>query len=179
MTVWTHEETMLPKSDGPSIVKKMKLPERETDILDVAEGHVQVSQESLVRQAADEINETVDTVGTSNESAGTICESYGSSVDLGYSSIDNSLHVDLSDSNVSEANDLPGMAHPEESWDLFGAGDYDYNSILFQFGPVQACHCIGPHQALCRPGIFTSVNARVPVSMPFSHPTESTPVNIP
>ncbi|GFO24866.1 hypothetical protein PoB_005137100 [Plakobranchus ocellatus] len=61
-------------------------------------------------------------------------------------------------------------------------GDDSPNTLPLHWpspGPVQACHCIGPHQALCRPGIFTSVNARVPVSMPLSHPTESTPVNIP
>ncbi|GFN89434.1 hypothetical protein PoB_001594000 [Plakobranchus ocellatus] len=43
-------------------------------------------------------------------------------------------------------------------------------------GPVQACHCIGPHQAPCRPGIFTSVNTRVPASMSLYDPTESTSV---
>ncbi|GFR80313.1 hypothetical protein ElyMa_002311100 [Elysia marginata] len=120
---------MLPKSDGPSSVKKIKLPEINKDILQLAESYAMDNEETQTPEANDE---TVETTGTgSNDSI--ICGSHGSSSDLGYASNGSGLPHDVN----SEGQTI-GLDEIDADNDLFegqpfGAEAFDYNSIINQF----------------------------------------------
>ncbi|KAK3726439.1 hypothetical protein RRG08_005045 [Elysia crispata] len=127
------DKTMLPKSEGPTSVKRIKLPQLKKDILDLVESNVIGNEETQKIQAE---NDTVETT-TSNDSI--ICGSYGSSLDLGYASNEGSLPIDLETSVTgSDINDLPGKElenkFSDEALRTGDCGaDFDYDSILFQF----------------------------------------------
>ncbi|RUS90715.1 hypothetical protein EGW08_001519, partial [Elysia chlorotica] len=124
---------MLPKLEGPTSVKRIKLPPSQKDILDLAESHVSGSEEAQTNKVEDE------TVETTTSSDSIVCGSYGSSLDLGFVSNESSFHNDLNASATgSETNDFFGNATQNEICDgSFEIGDceanFDYNSILHQF----------------------------------------------
>lgn len=122
---------MLPKSDGPSSIKKIKLPAIQKDILQLAESHAIDNEETQTSQANEETIETT----YSNDSL--VFESYGSSLDLGYASVEGSLPQD-----IKTERDTSGPAEVDADNDLFEAVSFgtvdsveafDYGSILSQF----------------------------------------------